>query len=98
MLMAVAALALSACATSTVYAPAGYNGQRGGYVTLDTQQHRRTEVRDCAGHDDVHRHEGRRALGGLSRGIPRPLCCDCSRGASHWQRGAAQRRPCVDVA
>jgi hypothetical protein len=42
MLMAVAALALSACATSTVYAPAGYNGQRGGYAEqrLETDRFR----------------------------------------------------------
>lgn len=30
--VAAAALTLGACATSTAYAPAGYNGQRGGYA------------------------------------------------------------------
>ncbi|MBX9616311.1 MAG: hypothetical protein Q8S03_01725 [Brevundimonas sp.] len=31
-LVVAAALTLSACATSTAYAPAGFNGQRGGYA------------------------------------------------------------------
>ena len=31
-MVAAAALAVSACATSTAYAPAGFNGQRGGYA------------------------------------------------------------------
>lgn len=31
-LVAVSALSLAACATSTAYAPAGFNGQRGGYA------------------------------------------------------------------
>lgn len=32
LLVAAAALTLGACATATTYAPAGYNGQRGGYA------------------------------------------------------------------
>lgn len=32
LMVAAAALAVSACATSTAYAPAGFNGQRGGYA------------------------------------------------------------------
>ncbi len=32
LVVAAAALTLGACATSTAYAPAGYNGQRGGYA------------------------------------------------------------------
>lgn len=32
LVVAASALALASCATSTVYAPAGFNGQRGGYA------------------------------------------------------------------
>jgi hypothetical protein len=40
--VAAAALTLGACATSTVYAPAGFNGQRGGYAEqrLETDRYR----------------------------------------------------------
>lgn len=42
LMVAAAALALSACATSTAYAPAGFNGQRGGYAEqrLETDRYR----------------------------------------------------------
>jgi hypothetical protein len=42
LLVAAAALLLSACATSTAYAPAGFNGQRGGYAEqrLETDRYR----------------------------------------------------------
>lgn len=42
LMVAAAALALSACATSTPYAPAGFNGQRGGYAEqrLETDRYR----------------------------------------------------------
>ncbi len=42
LLVAATALVLSACATSTAYAPAGFNGQRGGYAEqrLETDRYR----------------------------------------------------------
>jgi hypothetical protein len=42
LLVAAAALLLSACATSNAYAPAGFNGQRGGYAEqrLETDRYR----------------------------------------------------------
>lgn len=40
LLAAAASLALSACATSTAYAPQGYNGQRGGYAEQRLEQDR----------------------------------------------------------
>jgi hypothetical protein len=38
--VAAAALTLSACATSTPYAPAGFNGQRGGYAEQRLESNR----------------------------------------------------------
>jgi len=42
LLVAAAALTLGACATATPYAPAGFNGQRGGYAEqrLETDRYR----------------------------------------------------------
>ncbi|MBU1347236.1 MAG: hypothetical protein KKA16_09825 [Alphaproteobacteria bacterium] len=40
LVVAAAALTLGACATSTTYAPAGYNGQRGGYAEQRLESNR----------------------------------------------------------